>query len=93
MPKGAGIVDEDIEPAEIRRRLVDQLLDSLRVGAIGLDRNAAAAFGLDLVDDLLRAVSGSLLADRDVHAFVRQGQRDRRADATGAARHQGTLAN
>ena len=41
-PKDAGIVDEDVEPAELRDRLLDRSLNGGAVGAVGLDRDGLA---------------------------------------------------
>src|ERR687892_107374 len=45
-------------------------------------RRAAYAFGLELLDDLLSAVGGGVVADRDVGAVGGESPRGRRTDAS-----------
>ena len=42
-----GIVDEDIQPAELLHRLRHRLAAGVAIADVGGDRDAAAAFGLD----------------------------------------------
>ena len=43
----AGVVDQDVDPAECRHRRVDEVLAGLRVGHVGAHRDRAAAHALD----------------------------------------------
>ncbi len=54
--QNAGIVDENIEAAEVFDGLCDSVLHGFRIGAVGPDRQRLAAGCLDLGDDRLRLV-------------------------------------
>ena len=89
---GAGVVDQDVEPAEMRDRAVDERLGVLRLGQIGGDRQGFLAGALL---DRGRGVVEPLLvarADRHLAALARQGLGDRPADADAAPRDRRDLA-
>ena len=72
----AGIVDEDVEPAEILGDVLHQLLDLDGGRLVGLEGAGFDALGLQLGDDGLRLVGGGDIADGDVGAFVGEGAGD-----------------
>ena len=45
----AGVVDDDVDAAELGQRLVGQLLDGVEVGHVGHERDDLPALGPDLV--------------------------------------------
>ena len=69
----AGIVDEDVEPAEILRDVLHQLIDIDGGGLVGLVGAGIDALGLQLGDDGFRLVGGGDIADGDVGAFFGEG--------------------
>ena len=88
---GAGVIDEDIEPAELALDLLDQFcrrvvaaqIDSRDTGATAL----LADGGRDLAERLLVAAG-----QHHVAALGRQRQRDAAADAAARSGHQRDLA-
>ena len=88
----AGIVDEDVEPAEILRDVLHQLVDIDGRGLVGLVGAGVDALGLQLGDDGFRLVGGGDIADGDVGAFFCEGAGRRRADAARTAGDEGYLA-
>ena len=88
----AGIVDEDVEPAEILRDVLHQLIDIDGGGLVGLVGAGIDALGLQLGDDGFRLVGGGDIADGDVGAFCCEGAGRRRADAARTAGDEGYLA-
>src|SRR5918996_254097 len=77
-----GVVDEDVQAAKLADNLADQLRRLLGVALIRPKRRGAYAFGLELLDDLLSAVGGGVVADRDVGAVGGESPRGRRTDAS-----------
>src|SRR4051794_23736670 len=77
----AGVVDENVEPAEFVHGSVDDLLAELLVAEVAGDQNRAATF---LLDDLLRLLCIVMFAevgDGDVGAFASEQRGDSAADA------------
>ena len=70
----AGVVDEDVEPAEIFGDVLHQLIDVDGGGLVGLVGAGVDALGLQLGDDGFRLVGGGDIADGDVGAFCRRGR-------------------
>ena len=89
----AGIVHEDVEAAEAVRRFVDRALHRRRIGAVGLDRDAAPTHGLDRAHYLGGAVGGALVGDGDIRPLVGERQRNGGTDAARGAGHQSPLAS
>src|SRR5262249_5995423 len=84
---GAGVVDEDVDAAELLLRGFDQPLD------VGLLRHVGL-HGVDLAAGLLRQLVtrrvdllGRAPGDHDAHAFLEEHARGFVADAAAAARH------
>src|SRR3546814_18772069 len=77
----AGVVDEDVEAAEFLGRLLDDLLASLRLGDVGLDRDRAPPFGLDDRGGFDGIGAVLEIDDRDVGALARAERADRAPDA------------
>ena len=73
----AGVVDEHVDPAELRHRLVDQALALLGVGHVGRDRVHAAAGRAHRVGDALELLDPAG-AEHDVGAGLGEavGERD-----------------
>ena len=82
--RDAGIVDDDIEPAEMRGDGADDGVDVVAVGDIERPGFCAAAAGRDLVRNGLRAIGG-IVGDGDVGAFGREHLRGGAAHAAGGA--------
>ena len=84
----AGVVDEDIQPAEVALDARDHLLDHVSVRDVGLVGFRLAAGLLDLGDDRLGLGLRAVIVDGNARA--RSGQRlaDRGADIASAARHE-----
>ena len=88
----AGVVDEDVEPAELIDGLLHRLLAELLVADVAGNGDRLAPF---LLDDLLGLGGVVMLAqidDGDVRAFAREQRGDRAADAAVAAGDQRHLA-
>ena len=82
----AGVVDEDVEAAEPGDRVGDQLLAERFVADVARQGHRLAAGRLDQLHDLARVwFLGGQVADRDVGAFARIGDRRGPADAGVAA--------
>ena len=88
---GAGIVDENVEPAELALDLFDQFCRRVRAAQIDCRDGGAAALladgGCDLVERLFVAAG-----QHHVAALGRQRQRDAAADAAARSGHQRDLA-
>ena len=80
-----GVVDEDVELAELVDRLLDRVLAEFGVGDVAGEQDAAAAFLLDGLLGLLRVLVLVEIGERDVGAFACEEHRDRPADAGIAA--------
>lgn len=91
-PIDARVVHQHIQPTEVVERRLDQRLDLGLLAHIGLHRHRAPTRGLDVGDDLLRAMPVGGVVDDDLRAVGRKPARDARADAFRSARHQGDLA-
>ena len=87
----AGIVDEDVEPAEGVLRRLEQALHVRALRDVGLDRDRLAAVLQDRRDDLVRAALARGVVDDDRGAFRRQLLGDLSADAFGGAGDDGDL--
>ena len=88
----AGIVDEDVEPAELLDRLPDGPFAELLVADVAGDRDRSAAFLLDDLLRLLRIVMLAQIKDCDVGAFAREQRGDGAADSAVGAGDQRDLA-
>ena len=88
----AGIVDEDVEPAEMLGDVVHELLDLDRRSLVGLVGAGFDAPGLQFLDDRFGLVGGGDIADGDVGAFIGERAGAGRADAARAAGDEGNLA-
>ena len=85
----AGVVDQDVEPAELVDRLLHHRRGLLEVGHVGAVRHRPAARRLDRGDDLVgrrlpRALAGerdAVVVDHDGRAVRGQLERVRPADA------------
>ena len=89
--QNAGIVDQDVDPAEGRQRGLDDLVGILGLGDGERRCDRLAAAGLDLLDHVMRRAgirAGAFqaradVADDDAGAFLREQQRNTAADAAG----------
>ena len=87
MARGAGVVDEDVEAAEVTDRLVDHAQDLGFAGYVGLDRQRLGAERADFLRGRLGVRPGARVVDDDPFgAGTRQVQRNGSADAGAAAR-------
>jgi hypothetical protein len=89
----AGVVDEDVEPAEFGDSLLDRGHDRVRGSTVRFDREATLTVRPDLVDHLAGALLRPGVGDRDVRPALGQPRRDRGSDPPAAARHQRRLAD
>ena len=88
----AGVVDEDVEPAELFCDVLHQLVDFDGGGLVGLEGARLHALGFQLRNDRFGLLGGSDIADRDIGAFIGQCPGTRRADTARAAGNEGNLA-
>ena len=88
----AGVVDEDVEPAERVHHRVDQARGLSRIGLVCDEGRAAHAELLDLLHHILRLLGGRLVADGDVSTLAGEPDSRGRACATGSTRNEGGLA-
>ena len=88
----AGIVDEDVEPAEILGDVLHQLVDVGGGGLVGLVGAGVDALGFQFGDDGFGLVGGGDIADGDIGAFIGEGAGAGRADAARTAGDEGNLA-
>ena len=77
----AGVVEQDVEPAEALDGGADQRLDVVLLGDVGAQEQQPVRVG-DLVDEAL-AVVGVEVADDDAGALGEEAQHRRPADAAG----------
>jgi hypothetical protein len=88
----ARIVDEDVEPAELPDRRLDQGLRLGGPGYVALHGDRLAAGRRDGRDDGVRSRLARRVIDHDLRAVPCQRLGDRRTDPFGGARHHGDLA-
>ena len=84
----AGVVDEDVEPAERGHRVVHARLDGRRIPLVELDHGRSPSALFDLTARLDRALPVADPRDGHVGAGLRQRQRDRAPEVARAARDQ-----
>ena len=87
----AGVVDEDVQAAEVGDRRLDQAAQVLDLAHVGLDADDLVTEGLHLGLDLDLGLLVRDVVDHDVGAEPGQGQDHRLADAGVAAGHDGHL--
>ena len=86
-PDGAGIVDQNVEAAELGDGALDQVANRVLIADIGGDGEGAPAHGADGVRGLVDAAGqafGGLFAlggHHDIGAFLREADCQRPADA------------
>ncbi len=85
-----GVVDEDVDAAELARDPLDEPEDGVAVGDVGCDRDRPAAEGADLLGHLL-GTFGINVVDGDVGAVGGQPERDGPADSPRRAGDDGHL--
>ena len=93
-PDGAGVVDQNVEAAELGDGALDQVANGVLIADIGGDGEGAPARGADGVRGFVDAAGqsfGGLLGlgcHYDIRAFLREADCERFADAaTGAGDH------
>ena len=84
----AGIVDQNVEAAEVFDDLLDHRLDRDKFGDVRLICFGLAAFCRDLADELVRIFRGRAVVDGNACALGGEAERDFAADSAGRARHQ-----
>ena len=80
----AGVVEGDVEPAEMGDRAVDERFGVRFVGHVAVDRDRFAAFLFDFVDESVEFVAPAA-GDDQLCAFAREEQRGGAADAGACA--------
>nr|BAM71405.1 hypothetical protein [Ralstonia pickettii] len=80
----AGVVDQDVELAELVCDVVDRTGERSGVGGVGLDGERAAAGRLHFSHQRIGRGRRLLVSEGDCRALARQAADDRRADAAGA---------
>ena len=88
----AGVVDQDVDPAELGQRGADHRPDLLLVGDVGAHQQVAAAGLLDRRQHRGGHVLAQHVGDHHVGALGGERGRDLPADPPGAAGHDGDLA-
>ena len=88
----AGIVDEDVDAAELGHHLLDRAIAEVLVAEIAGDGDRLAPLGLDDPLRLRRVVMLAQIEDGDVGALAREQGGDRAADAAVRAGDQRDLA-
>jgi len=88
---GACVGDEDVEAAELVAHAVQQAFDLCGLSHVGLNGEAVGAARAHLLQRGLRRRLVLHVVDRDVHAVIRELQRDAPADAARAAGHERVL--
>jgi hypothetical protein len=82
----AGVVDQDVQPAEAGEDAVDHGAYVIRARDIGAHGLGPPSQLLQLAHDVLRAVGAGVVVHRAVGALASEGQRDRAAEsATGSS--------
>ena len=76
----ARVVDEDVQSAELRHRLVDGRRDLVGIGTVGLDRHRGTAVAGDFCGQLLRVSRRCAIGERYGGPVNRQPAHDLRAD-------------
>ena len=84
-----GIVDQNVQPAELAGRARHRAVDGSRLGLVELDGARAAAEALDEPHGLRGTVAVADVADGHVAAGARQRLAGGSAEVAGAARHEG----
>jgi hypothetical protein len=82
----AGVVDEDVDPAEAPGHGLDHRADGVRVAQVGPDHDVPAA--VQRRGHGLRLLGVAPVMHRDAVAVRRERARDRRADPPRGARHE-----
>src|ERR1019366_2905574 len=82
--RNAGVVDDNIDPAEMRRDLVDDSIDVIAVGNVQRPGFRGSAPSRDLCGDGVSACGG-IVRHGDAGAFGREHPRGGAADAAGRA--------
>ena len=72
--RDAGIVDENVEPAEMLCDVLHQLVDFGGGGLVGLEGLGFDAAGFQFLHHGLGLVGRGDVADRDIGAFARRGR-------------------
>lgn len=85
----AGIIDQDVDRAELLLRLFKQAPRILGIGEIGLEDHGPAAVLLNLPGSLLCALAVAVVMDDHIGSFARESDGDRLADPAVRAGHQG----
>ena len=88
-----GIVDQDIQAAEIPDDGFDHRLHGGKVGDVGFVGFGLAALGNDIFDERVPFFSRTAVVHRDVRAFGGKAQRDFAADAARGTGHQRNLSS
>ena len=90
-PKHTGIVDQNIKAAELGDHRIDQTIDIIELGDIGLERFRGAALRLDRRDDGIGPLRACVVADGDLGAFLGIALGDCLADPLGRPGYQGNF--
>ena len=88
----SGVIDQDVETAELRGNVGDQLFGLRRITLVGLEGYSADALGFEFAHHRFGLFGGADIADGDVCALVGQGFCRGRADAARTTRDEGNLA-
>ena len=97
-PDGAGVVDQNVEAAELGDGALDQVANGVLIAHVGGDCERAPARGADGVRGFVDAAGqafGGLLAlggHYDIRAFLREADGERLADAAAGAGDHGDAA-
>ena len=79
--QAAGVVDQDVDPAEAGERVGDDALDVGALGDVAADQQRFAARRLDLARDCFRGFLAGVVVNHDLAALRRERARGGGADA------------
>ena len=86
--RDAGVVDQDVDVAELSLDFIDHGMRLLEIGCIGSVGPGLVAVGLDLGERLLRRFVDDQIREGDIRAFGSKTQGDRLSYSPRGARYQ-----
>ena len=84
-----GVVDQDIDCAELSLGSLDHVFDLIRACHVGLKGHAAAAAVVDFAQNFLSSFSVLVVVDDHCSALLRQTNRSGRANTSARSGHEG----
>ena len=81
-----GVVDEEIELAQLRHAVGDELVHRSDISQIAADADRTPAQGFDLCFHGVGGFRVGMIVHHDIRAILRETKRDARADTPGCCR-------